>query len=93
MTRPKTHDELRSIFRQITLSVLGVVQLYEIHPCATKNLALALGDIFRASLPDLVLPALPRGRAALQQLLALLTPTAPASGASPEEPSAAPPTR
>jgi hypothetical protein len=87
MTGPKTHEELRSIFRQITLSVLGVVQLYEIHPCATKNLALALGDIFRASLPDLVLPALPRGRAALQQLLALLTPTTAATGASePEAP-------
>jgi hypothetical protein len=91
MTESKTHDELRPIFRQITLSVLGVVQLYEIHPCATKNLALALGDIFRASLPDLVLPALPRGRAALQQLLALLTPTTAVTGASgPEAP--APPT-
>ena len=90
MTEPKTHDELRPIFRQITLSVLGVVQLYEIHPCATKNLALALGDIFRASLPDLVLPALPRGRAALQQLLVLLTPTTAVTGASEPEAPASP---
>lgn len=78
-------DALRAVFHELVLSTLGVAQLYEIHPCATKSLAAAMGAVFRASLPDLVVPALPRGRAALQLLLSLLTPqSAPAGAGSPE---------
>lgn len=73
MTIPEK-NELRRAFREVTLSMLGVVQLYDIHSYATKTTAQAFADVFRTWLPDLQVPPLGRGRAALQALADALRP-------------------
>jgi hypothetical protein len=74
----------RAAFREVSLCVLGIAQLYNLHPAATVSMARALADVFRAWLPGFVPPPLGRGRGALLVLADALRAEAPAAKANPE---------
>jgi hypothetical protein len=67
-----THDErseLRATFREVTLAVLGVFEMYEADPAIATAIARGLGDVLRARLPEIARPRATKGRAALRALL------------------------
>ena len=59
---------LRRAFCDMALCLLGVAQLYDLHPAAAATAARALGDVFGAWLPGFAPPQLGRGRGALLAL-------------------------
>lgn len=68
MNDPAPTRALRRAFREVALCLLGVAQLYDLHPAAAATAARALGDVFHAWLPGFVPPEPRRGRAALAAL-------------------------
>jgi hypothetical protein len=67
-----THDErseLRATFREVTLTVLGVFEMYEADPAIATAIARGLGDVLRARLPEIARPRATKGLAALRALL------------------------
>lgn len=68
MTDPAPTRALRRAFREVALCLLGVAQLYDLHPAVATTAARALGDVFRAWLPGFEPPVPRRGRASLLAL-------------------------
>ncbi len=68
MTDPAPTCALRRAFREVALCLLGVAQLYDLHPAVATTAARALSDVFRAWLPGFEPPEPRRGRASLLAL-------------------------
>jgi hypothetical protein len=84
MSTDDSASALRAAFRQVSLSVLGIAQLYNLHPAATVSAARALAAVFRQWLPGFEIPPLGRGRAALLVLADALRDEADAVKTNPE---------
>lgn len=69
MTTPDERSELRATFRDVTLTVLGVFEMYEADPAIATAIARGIGDVMRARLPEIARPRAAKGRAALRALL------------------------
>jgi hypothetical protein len=69
MTTPDERSELRATFREVTLTVLGVFEMYEADPAIATAIARGIGDVLRARLPEIARPRAAKGRAALRALL------------------------
>lgn len=70
-----TDDErtaLRATCREVTLTLLGVFDMYGAEPTLVTATARGLADVFKARVPELLRPRATRGRAALRALLAEL---------------------
>lgn len=63
---------LRATCREVTLTLLGVFDMYGAEPTLVTATARGLADVFKARVPELVRPRAARGRAALRALLAEL---------------------
>jgi hypothetical protein len=68
MSNDESTRVLRDAFRQVSLCMLGIAQLYELHPAAAVSAARALAAVFRQALPGFEPPPLGRGRTALMVL-------------------------
>jgi hypothetical protein len=68
MTSDDDVRALRATCRDVTLTVLGVLELFEADPRIGTAIARALGDVFSARLQDFERPRVGRGRAALRAL-------------------------
>lgn len=68
MSTPDSATVLRTAYREVTLCLLGIAQLYDLNAATMATTARALGEIYRSRIPDLVIPPLGRGRAALMVL-------------------------
>ena len=67
-----TDDErtsLRATCRELTLTLLGIFDLYGAEPALVTATARGLADVFHARVPELLRPRAARGRAALRALL------------------------
>ncbi|GAC1528696.1 MAG: hypothetical protein NVS3B10_25710 [Polyangiales bacterium] len=69
MTRHEERDALRKVFREVTLTLLGVVHLEDADPAIETAIGRGLGDVLRARLPEVTRPRAAKGRAALRALL------------------------
>lgn len=69
MTIPDERSELRATFRELTLTVLGVFEMYEADPAIATAIARGLGDVMRARLPEVARPRSAKGIAAIRALL------------------------
>lgn len=69
MTTQEERDALRKVFREVTLTRLGVFEMYDADPAIETAIARGLGDVLRARLPEVPRPRAAKGRAALRALL------------------------
>lgn len=69
MTTQEERDGLRKVFREVTLTLLGVFEMYDADPAIETAIARGLGDVLRARLPEVTRPRAAKGRAALRALL------------------------
>ncbi len=69
MTTQEERNALRKVFREVTLTLLGVFEMYDADPAIETAIARGLGDVLRARLPELARPRAAKGRAALRALL------------------------
>ncbi len=69
MTTQEERDALRKVFREVTLTLLGVFEMYDADPAIETAIARGLGDVLRARLPVVARPRAAKGRAALRALL------------------------
>lgn len=69
MTTQEERDALRKVFREVTLTLLGVFEMYDADPAIETAIARGLGDVLRARLPEVARPPAAKGRAALRALL------------------------
>ena len=69
MTTQDERDALRAAFREVTLTLLGVFDMYDADPAIETAIARGLGDVVRARLPETARPRAAKGRAALRALL------------------------
>jgi hypothetical protein len=71
----------RGLLREVTLTVLGVCDLYETDPALTTALARGLGDVIRARLPGFPAARAWKGKAALRAMVRDLDAWPAAAGA------------
>ncbi len=69
MTTQEERDALRKVFREVTLTLLGVFEIYDADPAIGTAIARGLGDVLRVRLPETARPRAAKGRAALRALL------------------------
>jgi hypothetical protein len=69
MTTQDERDALRAAFREVTLTLLGVFDMYDADPAIETAIARGLGDVVRARLSEIARPRAAKGRAALRALL------------------------
>jgi hypothetical protein len=69
MTTQEERDAVRKMFREVTLTLLGVFEMYDADPAIDTAIARGLGDVLRARLPEVARPRAAKGRAALRALL------------------------
>ena len=69
MTTQEERDALRKVFREVTLTLLGVFEMYDAEPVIETAIARGLGDVLRARLPEVARPRAAKGRTALRALL------------------------
>jgi hypothetical protein len=72
MMTDEERTALRATCREVTLTLLGVFDMYGAEPTLVTATARGLADVFKARVPELVRPRAARGRAALRALLAEL---------------------
>ncbi len=69
MTTQEERDALRKMFREVTLMLLGVFEMWDADPAIETAIARGLSDVLRARLPEVTRPRAAKGRAALRALL------------------------
>ena len=69
MTTDDNRPALRATCREVTLTLLGVFDMYGADPALVTATARGLADVFHARMPELARPRGARGRAALRALL------------------------
>jgi hypothetical protein len=69
MNTPDERPALHATFRELTLTLLGIFDLYGADPALVTATARGLADVFHARVPELLRPRAARGRAALRALL------------------------
>jgi hypothetical protein len=69
MTTQHERDALRAAFREVTLTLLGVFDMYDADPAIETAIARGLGEVVRGRLPEIARPRATKGRAALRALL------------------------
>ena len=69
MTTQEERDALRKVFREVTLTLLGVFEMYDADPAIEAAIARGLGDVLRARVPEVARSRAAKGRAALRALL------------------------
>ncbi len=69
MTTQEERDALRKVFREVTLTLLGVFEMYDADPAIETAIARGLSDVLRVRLPEVARPRAAKGHAALRALL------------------------